>query len=1093
MAKQLLGNLKELFSPFFALKDHAHGLITKDGVISGQVSKNVVTDSDGKITTEAKPTIPSANATATNIKMNGTQSAGSLTTFAKADHIHPVDTSRAAASHTHDDRYYTETEVNTKLSDYLTTDDASATYQPKGSYATASHGHGKVTSGGTLSETTDSVKNVVVTDTTNNNLRVINKLPFSNLNITKNDITNLGIPTRDTFIEDEISVEPTSTSSQVIKILDENIVFSNKSNWVITGEIKVTGLGVRFQIMAPGETSKDYVAVGKNNSGNLSYWWSTSYTSETEKNYNASYIEANTWYPFKISKNGQTVTFEFNNDSDLTYSIDLSYFDSIELLTLNIFKYNVNGGSVRNVNLSLGDSVYVTPTKTSGIEIGKINVNGKETILYQQDNNTTYSADESTLTKSSSNVFSLKDSSNYVKKSSTNGYIKNDGTVGTPTNTTYSADNNTLQLSSTTFSVKDGGITNAKLADKSSLITEYIVGTHGTTATPTWTGTSTKITSLQAGQVIFFKMTSAGTSAGDTLNLTLADGTTTGTKNVYYNATTRLTTHFPINTILELVYDGTNWLCTAIQNTNNFDRINNAGQIISGEAIPTNTLIYSKNNGSYYKIASNGTLDIRYPIFWVNTAVTSGETSTGYNIYSVYPTVNIATTVNGKTLTASKMCYLEGTLNENIFTISSNVFVDDTSLTNDKYYIQLGYMTSTTNLRFTNNDRTVYKKTSDGLIPVGYDKLSATIIPNGTSTNKNSLNNYTSLGFYYQSSNANTTYIEQLPESGKAFWLLVEDWGTANYTKQTLTHYNSNRTYIRIRNAGNWGAWKEVSNVSEVIVSTHTSATSAWTGTSTQIASLAKGTVIYYNLKQDPTTSNVTLNLTLSGGGTTGAKIVYFNGSQLTNQYPKNSMIGMVYNGTNWVVISNYKDTNTTYGADRGISNVSGKFGHSNTAITAQTTSALKKIKYDTYGHITGTDNVTASDIPTPSPTAIKVTSLGNSNNTYEITGEITFIKTNKMVICDFYFHGKVNSTANTPVYICNIPSDYSPSTIYTNTTYYGSNHKLMCNVADATTSTVRNSYVQATMVNNVWQLQYFTYITSGTPNIRGQLMWFTD
>lgn len=49
----------------------------------------------------SKPSIPSANSTATNIKMDGTQSAGSLTTYAKADHVHPTDTSRAAASHTH--------------------------------------------------------------------------------------------------------------------------------------------------------------------------------------------------------------------------------------------------------------------------------------------------------------------------------------------------------------------------------------------------------------------------------------------------------------------------------------------------------------------------------------------------------------------------------------------------------------------------------------------------------------------------------------------------------------------------------------------------------------------------------------------------------------------------------------------------------------------------------------------------------------------------------------------------------------------------------------------------------------------------------
>lgn len=49
--------------------------------------------------------------------------------------------------------------------------------------------------------------------------------------------------------------------------------------------------------------------------------------------------------------------------------------------------------------------------------------------------------------------------------------------------------------------------------------------------------------------------------------------------------------------------------------------------------------------------------------------------------------------------------------------------------------------------------------------------------------------------------------------------------------------------------------------------------------------------------------------------------------------------------------------TGTTYGADRGISLSGGKFGHSNTAVTAVTTAGLYKIKYDAYGHITGTES----------------------------------------------------------------------------------------------------------------------------------------
>jgi len=71
-----------------------------------------------------KPTIPSANTTASNIKMDGTQSAGSATTYAKADHIHPTDTSRAASNHTHNE-YASSTHTH---SGYITLSDI---YQTK--------------------------------------------------------------------------------------------------------------------------------------------------------------------------------------------------------------------------------------------------------------------------------------------------------------------------------------------------------------------------------------------------------------------------------------------------------------------------------------------------------------------------------------------------------------------------------------------------------------------------------------------------------------------------------------------------------------------------------------------------------------------------------------------------------------------------------------------------------------------------------------------------------------------------------------------------------------------------------------------------
>lgn len=65
---------------------------------------------------------------------------------------------------------------------------------------------------------------------------------------------------------------------------------------------------------------------------------------------------------------------------------------------------------------------------------------------------------------------------------------------------------------------------------------------------------------------------------------------------------------------------------------------------------------------------------------------------------------------------------------------------------------------------------------------------------------------------------------------------------------------------------------------------------------------------------------------------------------------------------------------NTTYGADRGISLVGGKFGHSNSQVTANTSGlntdktlswgsaiTLNTIKYDEYGHVSGTGTYTVT------------------------------------------------------------------------------------------------------------------------------------
>ena len=94
------------------------------------------------------------------------------------------------------------------------------------------------------------------------------------------------------------------------------------------------------------------------------------------------------------------------------------------------------------------------------------------------------------------------------------------------------------------------------------------------------------------------------------------------------------------------------------------------------------------------------------------------------------------------------------------------------------------------------------------------------------------------------------------------------------------------------------------------------------------------------------------------------------------------------------------KPDNTEYGADRGISLTSGKFGHSNTAITANTSglntdqtldwgsaTTLKTVKYDQYGHITGTEDFTLTMPAKPADKDENVKSTAAASGTLYLTG----------------------------------------------------------------------------------------------------------
>lgn len=110
-----------------------------------------------------------------------------------------------------------------------------------------------------------------------------------------------------------------------------------------------------------------------------------------------------------------------------------------------------------------------------------------------------------------------------------------------------------------------------------------------------------------------------------------------------------------------------------------------------------------------------------------------------------------------------------------------------------------------------------------------------------------------------------------------------------------------------------------------LIEAEQTSTTAAWVGTA-PFETLEAGQMILYHLTQ-ASSSNVTLELTLSGGGSTGAIEVYYRDTtRMATQFDKNSYVLMVYNGTSWWSGTTYKDADT-YDRVRHSNNV--KIGNS--------------------------------------------------------------------------------------------------------------------------------------------------------------------
>ena len=238
---------------------------------------------------------------------------------------------------------------------------------------------------------------------------------------------------------------------------------------------------------------------------------------------------------------------------------------------------------------------------------------------------------------------------------------------------------------------------------------ELIVGTHGTTATATWTGTSTVLTEIKAGTRIQYKLSSAGAS-NVTLNLTLKGGTTTGAKPVYFLNTTRLGTQYDVNAIVDLIYDGSAW--RVLNPYTNSNTVGTYGGAVKAGAngVKNYSLVMRDTETTWVSLtttAGTGTSKSRYTgklypdnVMYMgsNSAYASGATTgTCYEALGV----NLQYSTNcGSTLTSGRAVYLVGTLDsDGLFTLDATWWTQTIPTTADgKTYIYLGLAYSTTNI-----------------------------------------------------------------------------------------------------------------------------------------------------------------------------------------------------------------------------------------------------------------------------------------------------------------------------------------------------------------------------------------------------------
>lgn len=263
---------------------------------------------------------------------------------------------------------------------------------------------------------------------------------------------------------------------------------------------------------------------------------------------------------------------------------------------------------------------------------------------------------------------------------------------------------------------------------------EFIRGTWAS-ATNALTGV-TKDSALYEGKKIILYYPYAANSSSATLNLTFADGTTTGAKNVYYNGTTRLTTHYGQYAQVEMIYHenfdigGTNytgWWCIADRtDLTAYNIRKNSGSYLAYNTVYRYMILFTKsedqllaanttsNNTGTSKVLTTESFDPFGDIYYYSstTTVSSGSAIGTTALYRQY-NVNLRYSFNsGTTLTSNKAVYIicdpQSDGKVKLSTSPAPITQTLPSSADGKVYIYLGQASSTANCEIALNHPVYY-------------------------------------------------------------------------------------------------------------------------------------------------------------------------------------------------------------------------------------------------------------------------------------------------------------------------------------------------------------------------------------------------